>query len=240
MVAESLVVIAWVLVHLFAGPLRWLARVPRSRWLSFAGGVSVAYVFVHLLPQLAAADESVQDLAHASTWLLALAGLVLFYGLERWIRARRPPQQAVPDDAGAPPRPMDAAFRLHVAVFALYNGVIAYLLHHREAASPQETLLFGAALGLHFMVNDFSLRTDHAHAYDRFGRWWMAAALLAGFVLGFLVDAGGTASRALLALVAGGIVLNALKEELPEQRESRFLPFLVGAAAYATMLVAME
>ena len=40
-------------VHLFAAHLRFLRGVPRSRWLSIAGGVSVAYVFVHLLPELA-------------------------------------------------------------------------------------------------------------------------------------------------------------------------------------------
>lgn len=39
--------------HLFAPRLRSLTLVPRSRWLSAAGGVSVAYVFVHLLPELA-------------------------------------------------------------------------------------------------------------------------------------------------------------------------------------------
>ena len=41
------------LVHLGAGKLRFLDSVPRSRWLSFASGISVAYVFAHLLPEVA-------------------------------------------------------------------------------------------------------------------------------------------------------------------------------------------
>lgn len=44
--------IALAVVHLFAGGLRAIDRVPRSRWLSFGGGISVAYVFVHLFPEL--------------------------------------------------------------------------------------------------------------------------------------------------------------------------------------------
>ena len=40
--------IALALVHLFAGKLRFLHVIPRSRWLSMAGGASVAYVFLHL------------------------------------------------------------------------------------------------------------------------------------------------------------------------------------------------
>ena len=38
------------LAHIFAGKLRFLEGTPRSAWLSAASGVSVAYVFVHLLP----------------------------------------------------------------------------------------------------------------------------------------------------------------------------------------------
>ncbi len=45
-------------VHLFSGRLYFLDSVPRSRWLSIAGGVSVAYVFVNLLPELAEQGRS--------------------------------------------------------------------------------------------------------------------------------------------------------------------------------------
>ncbi len=39
-------------IHVFAGKLRFLDVTPRSRWLSAASGISVAYVFVHVLPEL--------------------------------------------------------------------------------------------------------------------------------------------------------------------------------------------
>ncbi|HET7409500.1 MAG TPA: hypothetical protein VFJ13_04815, partial [Paracoccaceae bacterium] len=40
-------------VHAGSPRLVFLDRTPRSVWLSLAGGVAVAYVFVHLLPELA-------------------------------------------------------------------------------------------------------------------------------------------------------------------------------------------
>jgi hypothetical protein len=49
-----------VTVHLVAGRLRFLDVIQRSRWLSIAGGVSVAYIFVHLLPELSAGQEIIQ------------------------------------------------------------------------------------------------------------------------------------------------------------------------------------
>ena len=53
-------------VHLFSGRLRFLSVLPRSRWLSAAGGVSVAYVFVHLLPDLAEEQVTIRRAAGGS------------------------------------------------------------------------------------------------------------------------------------------------------------------------------
>jgi putative ABC transport system ATP-binding protein len=62
--------------------MRFLDITPRSRWLSAAGGVSVAYVFVHILPDLAASEETLRKAAGESlgflehhVYLLALLGL---------------------------------------------------------------------------------------------------------------------------------------------------------------------
>ena len=79
--------------HMLAGRLSKLHQLPRSRWLSAAGGVAVAYVFVHLLPELADGQRVMEDsgfhplryLEHHA-YLLALVGLVCFYGLERLIK----------------------------------------------------------------------------------------------------------------------------------------------------------
>jgi hypothetical protein len=38
-------------------------------------------------------------------------------------------------------------------------------------------------------------------------------------------------------MCSGGIILNVLKEELPEERKSRFLPFAGGVVGYAVLLV---
>ncbi|NJL21613.1 MAG: hypothetical protein HC895_13625, partial [Leptolyngbyaceae cyanobacterium SM1_3_5] len=43
----------------------------------------------------------------------------------------------------------------------------------------------------------------------------------------------------LFAFLAGGIVLNVLKEELPEDRESHFWSFAIGAIGYAVLLLGL-
>ncbi len=55
-----------VLVHLLAGGVKALHLVPQSRWLSLAGGVLVAYVFIHILPELSAGQEQIQSAQFAA------------------------------------------------------------------------------------------------------------------------------------------------------------------------------
>lgn len=80
-IAAGLVLAA---VHLLAHHLRALDGTPRSRWLSAAGGASVAYVFLHLLPEIARAREDLSALGWLEeelAWTLALTGLDGFFRL---------------------------------------------------------------------------------------------------------------------------------------------------------------
>lgn len=128
-------------------------------------------------------------------------------------------------------------FWLHTASFALYNALIGYLMLHREEPGLGSLALFAFAMGVHFVVNDFGLREDHKGVYDRAGRWVLAAAIFAGWAVGILSEVSEAAIAVLFAFLAGGVVMNVLKEELPEERESRFWAFALGAALYAAILL---
>ena len=78
------------LIYVFAGRLTFLNVVPRSGWLSAAGGIAVAYVFLLILPELAAHQQTFAqglrigtEAAESLVFAPALAGLGVFYGLER-------------------------------------------------------------------------------------------------------------------------------------------------------------
>lgn len=226
------------LVHLFAGRLQLLHSRPRSRWLSAAGGVSVAYVFVHLLPELNRAQESVAERAgdllgflEEHVYLLALLGLAVFYGVES---ASRRSRRSRPDRSETPVT--EAAFVLSIVTFATYNAVIGYLLVNREEGGLENLIFFTLALALHFLVNDAGLRENHPGAYHSFGRWVLSVGVLGGFIVGVLVHVPEAVVGLLVAFVGGGVILNTFKEELPEERQSRFGAFMLGAFGYAALL----
>ena len=151
------IVFVFAAIHLFGWRIRSRQAQPRSRWLSLGGGVSVAYVFVHLLPELASHQGRFEEIVdgqagliaeiESHTYLIALLGLVVFYGLDRLALRTKPEADTV---SGSPSLQDDGAFWLHLWSFALYNSLIAYLLLHREEDDLRGLIIYGFANVLAF------------------------------------------------------------------------------------------
>ena len=125
----------------------------------------------------------------------------------------------------------------HLGVFALYSALIGYLLFHQEAPGVANLLFYALAMALHFAVTDHGLRRHHGAEFDAVGRWLLAGATVLGGIVGAVVEVGGLPLSMLFGFVAGAIVLNVVKEELPGVDHSRFAAFAAGAAAYTLVLL---
>jgi hypothetical protein len=240
---QVLLLTAFIFVHLFAGKLRFLDVIPRSRWLSMASGISVAYVFVHVFPALEEAQRRLGGEGGFFPWfehhayLVALFGLIVFYGLERVVKSSQQRRGKAPGSGEGETTAGVGVFWLHVSSFAVYNALFGYLLVHREEQDLRGLIFFSVAIALHFVVNDYGLRQDHKDTYRRVGRWLLAAAISAGWGIGLVTKISEAATSVLFAFLAGGVMLNVLKEELPEERQSRFFPFALGAVFYTVLLL---
>ena len=249
----ALAAVLLAVVHVVTPTLRFLDGSPRSVWLSAAGGVAVAYVFVHFLPELAEGEASVGRMAGGTlggfserhVYLIALLGLIAFYGLDRLAKTDRSRRagMAVTDardaSAQADVGTGVGVFWIHMGSFGLYNGLVGYLLLHREVMSPASLVFFTVAMALHFVVTDYGLNEDHKTVYRRLGRWILFFAVLAGFGLGAVTEVSDAAIAALTAFLGGGVILNVLKDEVPSERQSRFWAFAAGAAGYAALLLTL-
>lgn len=252
-------VLLLVAVHLLTDRLRFLSGTPRSAWLSIAGGVSVAYVFVHLLPELAASQRVISNtvgeglkVVENHVYIIALIGLAFFYGIHRVVSGPATTSEKVDAASRRGTRRAGTAvtttemeettsvgvFWVNVSSFTLYNVLIGYLLLHRIGRGVGNLILFTIAMALHFLVTDHGLYERHGHIYRRIGRWVLVAAVLIGWLISLFEQEIPEAVIAVLtALLAGGVILNVLKEELPRERQSRFLAFAAGAFVYTVILL---
>lgn len=238
-VALGLALVLAVL-HLTAPKLRVLRTVPEQVIGSFAGGLAVAYVFLHLLPELAEGNTAIGELLgdkvkhtpllDLAIFLIALAGFTLFYGLER-LADKHAPRDGEADSGGA------WVYRLHLGSFLVYNGLITYTLPLRVRTGLDFALLFTVAMGLHFVLTDRGLEEHYGERFRRSGRIALVAALLGGWALGALLAPTSTVVvGGLTALLGGSILLNVFKEEVPGARRSSFAWFLTGLVVYAALL----
>lgn len=260
-------------LHLLAPRIRRLPLVPEHATASFAGGIAVAYVFLHLLPELAEGNTEVRELFGESIapspllelaiFVVALVGFSIFYALEHLAQGKRkaagatataePPStmttsssvSAEPAAGSAPVSPTSTVgnsaagpFWLHLGSFALYNAVITYTLPLTYRTGVTFAVLFTIAMGLHFVLSDRGLEENYGARFDRaLPRLLLAGALLAGWALAALFAPTRSVTVSLLtAFLAGSVLLNVFKEEIPSARRSSLPWFLIGLALYAALL----
>ncbi len=229
-------------VHVFSLRLSFLDGIPRNRFLSFAGGMAVAYVIIQILPAIANyqiafeefASKSVIGLIKHHLYIVTLISLIIFYGLERYAKISRIKNRNSKGQDQAAPN----IFWLHIGPFAFTNLLIGYLLINQNKNGLTPLLLFFLAMAFKFIVDDRGLHDNFKDLYDKEGRWILALAVIIGWVINYFVDIPDVGPGLLQAFIAGAIILNVLKEELPETRESRFWAFALGALSYSALLLA--
>lgn len=222
-------------LHLAAPKIRRLPLVPERATGSFAGGLAVAYVFLHLLPEIAEGNEAVGEalsnvvqpspLLDLGIFFVALLGFTAFYGLER-----------LADREGGAKSPA-GVYWLHLGSFMIYNGLITYTMALRLRTGVMFSLRFTVAMGLHFILTDRSLQEHYPTRFRASGRLLLAGSLLAGWALSATFAPTSTLLVALLtALLGGSVLLNVFKEEIPSNRQSSFAWFAGRLVFYAGLL----
>ena len=229
-------------VHVFSQKLRILDGIPRSRLLSVAGGIAVAFVVLRLLPALGEGQRTLSDAAAGTSfgflrnhvYVLVLLSIVVFYGADRMATRSKARNGA----AGKGKTTSAPVFWLNMGVFAAMNALIGYLLLHNQERGMTSLALFFVAMTVKFIINDHALHVNHQEQYDRVGRWVLVVAVFLGFGARYLHRFPDSVPVVLQALLAGAVLLNVLKEELPAARESRYWAFAAGATVYALLLLA--
>jgi hypothetical protein len=215
-------------------PLRSLVRDRRSM-VSVGAGMSAAYVFVHLMPELHGVRRAFAQSVSAALryegmaiYFLALVGFLVFYGLDHLRAHLRKSTEAERNGM---------AFKIHVGGFAAYAGLMAYLLVHSLEDTTWSATLYAVAITVHFLGVDHSLREEHGAAYERVGRFVLAGMCLIGWGVGLLFALPPYVLALLVAFVSGSIIMNSLIIELPSEKDGRFLPFMAGGIMYGLVLL---
>jgi len=230
-------------VYLAGGRLESSPRLVRLRaktsYVSAAAGISVAYVFIDVLPELEVQRHAVLDAAGGAAvlfaekrvYLGALLSFVIVYGLEHMVLVTRERRRGIMAAGES-----DAVYWIEVAGYAAYSGLIGYLVVDRAKHGVLSLGIYAFAMAIHFHIVDHGLSGKLGRAYALRARVLLAASVLIGWSIATAMPLSEAVVARLFAVLAGGVVMASLRAELPEQGEGRFWPFCIGAVMFALFL----
>lgn len=214
-------------VHFFANQAEVVGLIWHRRFLSFAAGVSFAYIFIDLLPSLEMAEpilkktfDGVLPYLNHHAYLMALFGVLFFYGLH----ASRGTST-------------DRNFWLAFGGSALINFFVGISLADSTNPDIQPLSFYTIALAMHYFVNDHNMGQEDPRLYQSRARWGLIAALFGGFCLGKITHLPNSVEALVLSFLAGGILLNVMRYELPKREKVGFACFLLGSLLYTALLL---
>ena len=235
----------WILVALCVltiGSCHWLAALISKqptpiqiRWASVGGGAGLAYVFIHLLPELASGGQTISDAAGMQSFvpsamtesllfLVALVGVLIPYTLN--VISKQHPKSTQ----------WTGAARL--LTFALISYLYAYSLPSLLSTGISYGLLFTIAISAHVLLADRTLAAEHPVTFRRRFRWIGSAALVLGSLHAAVLHPVSDLTLAIAtAFVGGGLLISVFREELPDAGQSRLLWFSLGLFSMGGLLL---
>ncbi len=220
----ALIILA--LVHLLSNQARIAGWVWHGNFLSFAAGLSFAYVFVDLLPSLEKGQPVIKKMfddiipyfdRHA--YLIALLGVLFYYGLHK-----------SGDDS-------KTNYWMDMFGYLLFNFFVGAGLADSSNPDIQPITLFTVAIAMHYFVHDHNVGEDDEGLYQTTARWLLIFALFAGYFVGYVTHIPDAVAAIAISFIAGGVILNTLRYELPKRQKIGFSYFVLGALFYTALII---
>ncbi len=257
-VAESLdltavIAILFIIVHLWSNHLYTLFYRSTSVAADFGGGMAIAYVFIHLLPEL----EMGETIFGIPLQFVTLLGFLLYYGMERfaWVNAQRAlwqestgsatvdlvleldPDQRVEPSHITPIPAKRLIFSIQLIFSCTYSFLLVYAMPEEFEHGLALASLYALAMGLHLLNTDHALAEEYTEQFYTWGRYVLIAAVILGFVTDLFAKLPNEYTfHFLIALLAGSLLNNIFQEELPKPENASFLWFSAGVVFYVLLL----
>lgn len=214
-------------IHLFANRAQILGWIWKGHFLSFAAGISFAYVFIDLLPELEKGQSvlkrsfgEILPYLDRHTYVIALLGVLFYYGLHT--------QSTTSSNRN---------FWISLSGYWIFNFFVGASLSDGNNPEIQPLLLFTIAMGMHYFIVDHNANEENGALYNQKGRWFLVLALFFGYIVGYLTSIPDTVVAITVSFISGGVLLNVLRYELPKREQIGYYFFLMGSLIFTLLIL---
>ncbi|MEL7669528.1 hypothetical protein [Methanobacterium sp.] len=242
-----IVALVFVFVHLSSPKIYGFSKRYKKKILSFSGGVASAYVFLDLLPLIENADPHLHAILGSSPLItiflekaifgVAFIGFLVFFVLEylalksRGYKAQQTTKSLKETNASR------NVFFLHIILTAVVSLIICYSLRFEILTTGWGIVIYTIALSLHFFISDRSMEEHYGTLYVKYGRYLLALMPILGWSLSILFPERTSEAYVLLAFIAGAVLFNVIKDEVPNSGTGKPLSFFTGALLYSGLIL---
>lgn len=223
----SIVIFSVVYYHDF----EFLHRIKPAVFNSFAAGVGTVYIFVHMLPQISHGQHLLEEYfpnihftgSQYSNYVVALIGFIFFYLFDSFLTHTK----RLPTDEYTSPDEL-AFYWTNVLFIFLYNLLIGYVVGSYTEGSISFRIVYLLAYIVHFVTIKWGIYHIFPKRYERQARYPIILGLFVGYFIALLFDIDPLILSINEALLAGAMMLNVFKHELPNEKDSKRRAFVVG------------
>jgi len=213
------------LIHLASERIQPRHGTMRWRIISFAAGISIAYLFLHLLP------ETYEAADHIRGWVFVflLAGFTVFHLIEKYIYQHVERERLVED-----------LKEIHSVSFFVYHFVVGVALTGKFEEGMLEGLLFLVPVAFHAGLSTASLSGIHDDMRERRSvRMLLSLSTLLGVIFAVFFRIPHALELGLVSFVAGVLLYIIVREFLPQKEKGEPVYFVLGLLVFALVNIAI-
>jgi len=206
------------IIHFFSDKFKPEEGPKHYRIISFAAGISIAYLFLDLLPHTYEAAEFLQHWV----FVFLLLGFAVLHLAEKYVY-KHADQEHTPS----------YLTEIHFVSFFVYYFLVGIVVVERVHENTFEGVLFLFPIMIHAGLSSASLAQIHGRLRENI---WRKIALslspILGVILAIFFSIPMVLNNILISLIAGALLYIMVKEFLPEKKEGQPFFFILGMVLF--------
>jgi zinc transporter ZupT len=190
----------------------------KMKFISFSAGVSVAYIFLVLLPEIYSGAITINRLI----FLSILFGFAIFHIIEKYIRQNF-----------TGPALRKEHKLIHSATSFIYFFMVGFLLVKVTGTNILNGTLLFIPIMLHIIIDSLPRRATK----KRHLRALHASSAFLGAVSATFIEIGNAGNVVLLGAVGGALLYTVVRESLPKERKGKPMYFITGLLLFTVVIL---
>jgi len=209
-------------IHYFNDDIVIRVHKYRNEIISLGAGVSIAYIFLILFPELYRTGE-----VNHYVFIFLLFGFTIFHLAEKHIYQQKSKEKILREKK-----------IVHSVAFFVYQFLLGITLYYITLSGFMPGLLFFIPIAFHSIMSNIALTEIHHYIKEkRPYRIILSSSTLLGIIVAEALKITTAGFSLVLSFIIGALVYIVIRDTMPKEQKSKSPYFLLGAGSMLLIIV---